>query len=360
MAQRCYLYIGSDVFLESAWNIPPYWMLLFAPDDKVIEKGEAEKIYYRSSVGKVKTRLDSIGLSIERLQNAVKKLSIVADEVVDYVPIYLSEEKNRVTMWETGEETDIPEDIDFLLSELEDEPRYSPIGHLWLLRLRCDCLDNKTEIALDPNEVVEMWDIENLKEVDLHSELLEKFAEEIDTYNQLFQMVLMPIDDFHLLRILRSLKEDELINNVVVPMLEEMGFKCATSVAHHGPGELGKDIKPFYVENIFGIREYYAVQAKALKIHSKSGKKGHVNEVIDQMKTALRMPFIDPTDNSEKKIDHFLIITSHDITADARRQIEETVQGRREIMLIDGQMLVKLLRKCRDTFRSVILKFSPK
>ena len=35
------------------------------------------------------------------------------------------------------------------------------------------------------------------------------------------------------------------------------------------------------------------------------------------------MPFVDPSDNSEKRIDHFTIITSHDFTPDARRQIEE-------------------------------------
>ena len=340
-------------------------MLLFKPEDKVIGRtkyseirGE-EGICYQSSVKEVKARLDNIGLSIEKLQTAVKKLSIVSDRVVDYIPTYFSEEKNLRKLLEGDEEkTDFPEDIGFLLYEFDEEPRYSPIGHLWLLRLLCEYLEEATQIVLDPNQVLDTWDIKDITEVDLHKELLRRFAEEIDTYNQLFQMILMPVDDAQILEILHALKEDELINDVVVPLLEEMGFKFVSSVTHHGIGELGKDIKPFYAENAFGIREYYAVQTKATRIHSTSGKKGHVNEVIDQMKTALIMPFLDPSDNAQKRIDHFLVITSHDFTVDARKQIEEIVKGKREVMPINDQMLIRFLKKYSGTLRKLIIKFS--
>ncbi len=367
MANVCILTIGGEDFITSKWNIPPYLMVLFKPEDRTREN---EHIYYRSTAGKVRVRLDQIGLSLEKLKTAVKKLHIVSDDVIDYVPIYFSERRNLDKMFGIGfgaieegyipagsQVDDIPGDIDFLLSEFEDDPRYSPVGHLWLLRLLCEYLDEATPVVLDPNQIIDTWEVENPEEVDLHRELLSDFADEIDAYNQLFQMLLMPVDDVRLISILHSLKEDELINDIVVPLLDEMGFKSVASVAHHGVGELGKDIKPFYTENPFGIREYYAVQTKAARIHSQSGKKGNVNEVIDQIKTARIVPFVDPTDNSKKKIDHLLIITSHGFTVDAQRQIEETVEGKREVMLMDDQMLLRLLRKHESALRRIAVKY---
>jgi hypothetical protein len=358
MANVAILFINKNEFIVSKWEIPPYLMLFFSPEDKIEEKmDELPKVYYRSTAGRVKNRLNSIGLSLEKLQSAVKHLHIVSDDVIDYVPTYFSEMRNNGKPLELPD-NEVPEDIGFLFSEFDDNPRYAPIGHMWLVRLICDFLPDETEVSLDPNQVIETWDFEEGESIDLHSILLDKFSEEIETYNQVFQMLVMPLGSIDFTSILHSLSEDELIRDVVVPLLEELGFRSVTSITHHGMGELGNDIKPFYLDNAFGLREYYSVQTKAVKIHSKSGKKGHVNEVIDQMKTALTMPFIDPSDNSEKRIDHFIIISSHDFTPDARRQIEQVSKGKRDIMIIDDQYLIQLIKNNEQTLRRLILKFS--
>ena len=50
MANESWLFIGKDLVSTGRWEIPPYWMFLFKPEDKVIENSE---IFYRSSVAAV-------------------------------------------------------------------------------------------------------------------------------------------------------------------------------------------------------------------------------------------------------------------------------------------------------------------
>lgn len=365
MANKSFLLISGHVFIARKWEVPPYLMLLFDPEEKQDRKtkwsgGVTHEVSFVSTVGNAKKKLDNIGLDTDSLRNAMKRLPLVSDEVVDSViPNFLKNERNlqAFLQWWEGGELSLPEPIGFLLYQLDVDFRYSPIGHLFLIRLLCDYLNNQTEIILDLSEIAEIWEDYDPLETDVHRMLLNRFATELEASNLFSRLLVFSIGDEALLNILHELSEDDLINFVLVPLLDKMGFALVTSLGYHGPGELGKDITPFFKENEFGFREYYAVQAKAAKIHARAGKKGNVNEVIDQAKTALSTTFFDPTDNSRKKIDHLLIFTSHDFTRDARVIIEEIVEKKRQIMLVDGKMLVKLLRPHTQLLRQIILRF---
>jgi hypothetical protein len=342
-------------------------MLLFDPEDRKSQKteisGATQNISFFSTIGKVKAKLDSIGLDLASLRHAMKKLPLVRDDVIDFViPNFLKNKKNLqafLQWWEKGVHT-LPEEIGFLLDELDEDFRYSSIGHLFLVRLLCDYLDAQTEIILDPSEVIELWEDFDSSRTDLHKRLLDEFADELETANLFSKLLVFSTDDATLLNVLHMLDENDLINYVLVPLLDEMGYRPVIPIKSHGPGELGKDIIPFFKENEFGFREYYAVQAKAVKIHARAGKRNNVNEVIDQAKTALSTTFFDPTDNSRKRIDHLIIVTSHDLSRDARLQIEESIEKKREIMLIDDQTLVKLLKRHTQVLRQILLRFSCK
>lgn len=359
--------ISGHVFIARKHEVPEYLMLLFNPEDRRNRKtrysSATDEVSFFSTVRKVKARLDNMGLDLNSLRNAFKKLPLISDDVTDFtIPNFLSNEENLqrfLSWWERGSHT-LPEDIGFLLSELNEDFRYSPIGHLFLIRLLCEYLNPETEVILDLSEILMLWDDFDPLETDIHKELLGKFADELETGNLFSQLLVFPVDNIALIEILHGLNENDLINYVLVPLLNEMGFRPVTPTRFHGPGELGKDILPFFKENEFGFREYYAVQAKAVGIHAKAGKSGNVNEVIDQAKTALSTAFFDPTDNSRKKIDHLVVVTSHGFSGDARTQIEETIKEKREIMLIDDEMLVKLLRKHEQALRQNVLRWSPK
>jgi hypothetical protein len=81
------------------------------------------------------------------------------------------------------------------------------------------------------------------------------------------------------LKLLRNLKEDRLTGQVIIPLLEKMGFKNITLT--HGPLEKGKGLW-FYKENDFEEREYTGVQVKAVDIHGSAGKTSNAGEILTQ------------------------------------------------------------------------------
>jgi len=121
------------------------------------------------------------------------------------------------------------------------------------------------------------------------------------------------------LKVLRRFNEEQLIDNVIVPLLENMGFKDITKM--HGPGEQGIDLL-FYKETEFGYNEYTGVQAKKEKIHGKAGKSGNATEILIQAQQAFSYTFIDVYDGKQKNIDKFFVITSDDIIPSAKKSIE--------------------------------------
>jgi hypothetical protein len=146
---------------------------------------------------------------------------------------------------------------------------------------------------------------------------------------------------------IQNLSEDALLGLVVMPLLERMGFEGLRKVEFHGREEFGRDIMPFRQSTPFGTFEYAAVQTKAAKIHGTASRPGNAGEIISQAQQALRVSFIDEFDNERKRIDKFVIIASAAVTPSARRHIEESFEGNRQLILIDLDRLVTLIRNHR-------------
>jgi hypothetical protein len=146
---------------------------------------------------------------------------------------------------------------------------------------------------------------------------------------------------------IQNLSEDALLGLVVMPLLERMGFEGLRKVEFHGREEFGRDIMPFRQSTPFGTFEYAAVQTKAAKIHGTASRPGNAGEIISQAQQALRVSFIDEFDNERKRIDKFVIIASAAVTPTARRHIEESFEGNRQLILIDLDRLVTLIRNHR-------------
>jgi hypothetical protein len=146
---------------------------------------------------------------------------------------------------------------------------------------------------------------------------------------------------------IQNLSEDALLGLVVIPLLGRMGFEGLRKVEFHGREEFGRDIMPFRQSTAFGTFEYAAVQTKAAKIHGTASRPGNAGEIISQAQQALRVSFIDEFDNERKRIDKFVVIASAAITPSARRHIEESFEGNRQLILIDLDRLVTLIRNHR-------------
>jgi hypothetical protein len=56
---------------------------------------------------------------------------------------------------------------------------------------------------------------------------------------------------------------------------------------------------------------------------------------------------VDELDNERKRIDKFVVIASAAITPSARRHIEDSLEGNRQLILIDLDRLVALVRQHR-------------
>jgi len=152
------------------------------------------------------------------------------------------------------------------------------------------------------------------------------------------------------LKILRGLKEEQLTDNVVIPLLEEMGFKNITKT--HGQGERGVDLI-FYEETKFGEREYTGIQVKAKIIHGSSGKPGNATEILNQAQQAFLYSFPDVYDGTPKNIDKYIVMTSGDIIVSARNLIKDGLKKvgcYKTIHFFDGRKLVELIDQYMPAF----------
>ena len=126
----------------------------------------------------------------------------------------------------------------------------------------------------------------------------------------------------------------------MVPILSKIGFHNIERVPHHGPNELGLDIRPFYEVDKFNNRIYYGAQVKAINIHTNSRKEGHVEDIIRQLFHAFDSWFLDREDNENKKIDRVMLVTSQRINDSAKKVLKENFPNRR-LISIDGEALAR-------------------
>jgi hypothetical protein len=131
--------------------------------------------------------------------------------------------------------------------------------------------------------------------------------------------------------------EDEFTSVVLWSVFDSLGFEDVEIKGHRDKrGEFGADIRmflPLFVRPI-QTRLAFAVQVKAGDINATSGQEHHVNVLLDEIKSALRKSVYDPAVRKERPSDRVLVVTSGNISTDAKRLLEERL-GAEEFQRVD-------------------------
>lgn len=143
---------------------------------------------------------------------------------------------------------------------------------------------------------------------------------------------------------IESFNEDELSQNVLVPLLERMGFQDVF-YHHGGPLEQGKDIVMVRNDEIYGTRNF-AVVVKAKPI---TGNATIAGEIHTQIKQCFGKPFIDTRTNENRKIHFCYVICSKVIKKEGSYSLSTLLENDPHIKantrIIDGDELVRLVKR---------------
>jgi hypothetical protein len=146
---------------------------------------------------------------------------------------------------------------------------------------------------------------------------------------------------------LETCSEDELIEEVLLPLFRQLGFHRITAAGHRDKAlEYGKDIwMRFTLPTQHYL--YFGIQAKKGKIDA-SGvtKTGNANvaEIHNQALMMLAHEIFDPETNKRVLVDHAFIVTGGQITKAARNWIGNALDAskRSQIMFIDRDDILNL------------------
>lgn len=137
---------------------------------------------------------------------------------------------------------------------------------------------------------------------------------------------------------LAALNEDDLRQEVLIPLFTKMGFR---DVRHHpGSGELGKDIVTWTSERLL-VRDDYAVVVKRGKISGRSSGAGSAAEVTNRIQKALGSIYHDSVTNQPRRPTRCWVVASGEIGPEARRAFEAalSIDQMRVVNFIDGEKL---------------------
>jgi hypothetical protein len=141
--------------------------------------------------------------------------------------------------------------------------------------------------------------------------------------------------------------EDELIEEVLLPLFRQLGFHRITAAGHKDKSlEYGKDIWMRYTLPTQHLL-YFGIQAKKGKIDA-SGvtKAGNANvaELHNQALMMLAHEIFDPETNKRVLVDHAFIVAGGEITKAARNWIGNALDDakRSQIMFIDRDDILNL------------------
>jgi hypothetical protein len=141
--------------------------------------------------------------------------------------------------------------------------------------------------------------------------------------------------------------EDELIEDVLLPLLRQLGFHRVTAAGHKDKMlEYGKDIwMKFTLPTLHVL--YFGLQAKKGKLDSAGiGKNGNVNiaEILNQTTMMLGHEVFDPEVNRRVLVDHAFIVAGGEITKAARNwlggKLDQT--KRSQIIFMDRDDILNL------------------
>lgn len=141
--------------------------------------------------------------------------------------------------------------------------------------------------------------------------------------------------------------EDELIEEVLVPMFRQLGFHRVTAAGHKDKAlEYGKDVWMKHTLPTLHVL-YFGIQAKKGKIDSAgSGKTGggNIAEILNQTTMMLGHEIFDPETSRRVLVDHAFIVAGGEITKQAKNWLGGRLDAtkRSQVMFMDRDDILNL------------------
>lgn len=138
--------------------------------------------------------------------------------------------------------------------------------------------------------------------------------------------------------------EDELIEEVLLPLFRQHGFHRITAAGHKDKAlEYGKDVwMKFTLPTLHVI--YFGIQAKRGKIDASGVSTANVSEIYHQVTMMLGHEVFDPELNRRALVDHAFIVAGGEITKQARNWLGNKLDAskRSQILFMDREDILNL------------------
>ena len=151
----------------------------------------------------------------------------------------------------------------------------------------------------------------------------------------------------HLITYLNKVSEDELIEEVLLPLFRQMGFHRITAAGHKDKAlEYGKDVWMKFILPTQHVL-YFGIQAKKGKLDASGMSKGeniNIAEIHNQVSMMLGHEIFDPEIGKRVLVDHAFIIAGGEITKAARNWLGNKLDAtkRSQVMFMDREDILNL------------------
>lgn len=141
--------------------------------------------------------------------------------------------------------------------------------------------------------------------------------------------------------------EDDLIEEVLIPLFRQLGFHRITAAGHKDKAlEYGKDIWMRYILPTQHVL-YFGIQAKKGSLDSAGvsrGSNANVAEIYNQLLMMLGHEIFDPETSRRVLVDHAFIVAGGEITKQARNWLGEKLDAskRSQILFMDRDDILNL------------------
>lgn len=147
-----------------------------------------------------------------------------------------------------------------------------------------------------------------------------------------------------LIAYLDKCSEDELIEDVLLPLFRQLGFHRITNAGHKDKAlEYGKDVwMKFTLPTLHVL--YFGLQAKKGKLDASGVSTSNVAEIHNQVTMMLGHEIFDPELNRRVLVDHAFIVAGGEITKAARNWLGNKLDAskRSQIMFMDREDILNL------------------
>ena len=148
-------------------------------------------------------------------------------------------------------------------------------------------------------------------------------------------------------RYLDNCSEDDLIEDVLLPLFRQLGFHRISAAGHKDKAlEYGKDIWMRFILPTQHVI-YFGIQVKKGKLDAAGASKGsnaNVAEILHQLQMMLGHEIFDPETSRRVLVDHAFIVAGGEITKQAKNWLGERLDAskRSQILFMDREDILNI------------------